>query len=332
MPTDDKKLLVDCGLVGCHSSRSNDLSVHARIDSTGYVRLLWESSEEDDKNSHAAILEFGKKAEAEPRERTADSLISDLESVALAVEGSDLNTTEGNFVPTARCIQHTKERQLVTRSGLQRPRCCVCHLHHWRAMNAPVSVKQFIKTVLQQVHHFEVDVIAGDANAAAYKYNKRQENQELHSLSVAIMLREMRREVNTGRPLESRLHIDYSTNNHFSQRSSASDLDCCFMAILSWRKPPGPSIMRKLWSNLRKQTQGNEKRQVEDNSYCKTIEGLLRATARKIHPEAEDVDNPMIAPQDYDVRQSGRVLELRNRSLDTTNRSVLVFSYSCDHS
>ena len=98
------------------------------------------------------FLKFGKKTEAEPRERTADSLISDLESVALAVEGSDPNTTEGNFVPTARCIQHTKERQLVTRSGLQRPRCCVCHLHHELAMNAPVSVKQFIKTVLQQVH------------------------------------------------------------------------------------------------------------------------------------------------------------------------------------
>ena len=47
----EKKLLEDHGLVGCQSSRSNDLSVHARIDSTGYVRLLWESSEEDDKNA-----------------------------------------------------------------------------------------------------------------------------------------------------------------------------------------------------------------------------------------------------------------------------------------
>ena len=56
------------------------------------------------------FFEFGKKAEAEPRERTADSVFSDLESVALAVEGSDFKTTEGNFVPTARSIQHTKER------------------------------------------------------------------------------------------------------------------------------------------------------------------------------------------------------------------------------
>ena len=90
--------------------------------------------------------------------------------------------------------------------------------------------------------------------------------------------------------------------------------------------------MRNFWSNLREQTQGNEKRFVEDNSYCKAIEGLLTTTARKIHPETEDVDNPMIAPQDYDARQSGRVLELRNRSLDTTNRSVLALAHSCDYS
>ena len=63
LPSDEKKLLEACGLMGCHSSRSDGLSVHARIDSTGYVRLLWESSEEDDKNSHAGICEvkFGKK-------------------------------------------------------------------------------------------------------------------------------------------------------------------------------------------------------------------------------------------------------------------------------
>ena len=106
LPTDEKKLLEDHGFLGCHSSRSNDLPVHSRIDSTGYVRLLWESSEEDDKNSHAAIfgIKFGDKAEekiTEPRERTAASFFSDM----VAVEGSDLNTTAGNFVPTARCIQ-----------------------------------------------------------------------------------------------------------------------------------------------------------------------------------------------------------------------------------
>ena len=89
----------------CHSSGSNDLSVHARIDSSGYVRLVLESSEEDDKNSHAAIVEkkIGEKAEVvtDSRERTAESLFNNLESVASVVEGSD-SKIDDNTVPTAR--------------------------------------------------------------------------------------------------------------------------------------------------------------------------------------------------------------------------------------
>ena len=111
-PTDAKQLFEDYGLVGCHSSRSNDLSVHAKIDSTSYVRLLWESIEEDNEFSHAAIFEvkFGKKPEGaitDSRGRTAGALLKNPESVALAIEGSDLSITEDTFVPTARCIQDT---------------------------------------------------------------------------------------------------------------------------------------------------------------------------------------------------------------------------------
>ena len=47
VPTDEKQLLDDYGLVGCHSSKSNDLSVHARIDSSGYVRLFLMMTEMD---------------------------------------------------------------------------------------------------------------------------------------------------------------------------------------------------------------------------------------------------------------------------------------------
>ena len=115
------------------------------------------------------------------RERTAESLFDTLESVALAVEGSDLSTIGDTFVPTANCIQDIKKRRLVTRSGLPRPRCCVCHLHHERAMCALAAVRQFFKTVLQQVCHFKVDVIAADATATAYKYYKRQAYQDLHN-------------------------------------------------------------------------------------------------------------------------------------------------------
>ena len=37
--------------------------------------------------------------------------------------------------------------------------------------------------------------------------------------------------------------------------------------------------------------------------------------ARKGYPDPENVGNPKIAPQDYDARQSRRVLELQNRNL-----------------
>ena len=84
------------------------------------------------------------------------------------------------------------------------------------------------------------------------------------------------------------------TNNHFVQLRSAGDLDCCFMANPSGGKPPGPRIMRKLWSNSRERTWGNENRQDEDSSYTKGIEVLLRDTARKGYPDPENVNNPMI--------------------------------------
>ena len=44
----------------------------------------------------------------ESRERSAEQLFYILELVALAVEGSDLGTTEAPFEPTARCINDTR--------------------------------------------------------------------------------------------------------------------------------------------------------------------------------------------------------------------------------
>ena len=140
LPTDEKELLDGYGFVGCLSSRSDDLSVHARIDSSGYMRFLRESG--DDRNGHAAIfkVKFGKKTErttTESRERSAEQIFDFLELVALAVEGSDLGATEAPFEPTARCISDTEKRQLVTRPGLPRLKCCVGHPHHKWAMKSP---------------------------------------------------------------------------------------------------------------------------------------------------------------------------------------------------
>ena len=58
---------------------------------------------------------------------------------------------------------------------------------------------------------------------------------------------------------------------------------------------------------------GLRKRQDEDSSYPKGFEILLRETTKRNCPNAEDVDNPKIAPQDYDVRQSERDWEFQNR-------------------
>ena len=138
----------------------------------------------------------------------------------------------GQFCAHARCIQDTKKRQLVTRSYLQRLRCCVCHLHHEQAMRAPHRVRQFFARVLKKVQHCGVDVVAGDATAAAYRYCKRQEYQDLYNFSVAVMSREMPREVNMNRPFQSRHHGDHSTNNHHSHLRSTDYPYCCFKAFL----------------------------------------------------------------------------------------------------
>ena len=107
-----------------------------------------------------------------------------------------------------------------------------------------------------------------------------------------------------------------------TQLRSPDNLDCCFMAVLSWRKPLRSRIMRKFWSNTCERTQGNEKdacstSQGEDSSCPKAIEVMLRETSRKRYPDPENIDTPMIALQDSEVRQSGRVLELQNRDLWT---------------
>ena len=64
-----------------------------------------------------------------------------------------------------------------------------------------------------------------------HKDYKKQEHQDLHNSSVAVMFRGVQREVNTEHPLERRFHVDYSTNNHPPLLHAATDLYCCFMAI-----------------------------------------------------------------------------------------------------
>ena len=79
--------------------------------------------------------------------------------------------------------------------------------------------------------------------------------------------------------------------------------------------------MRKLWSNiptgqsenLREQTDDKKGKKTEDNSRERGVESQLKVAAQRGYPE--DATDPMVAPPDYDIRQSGKVLELQNTDL-----------------
>ena len=92
--------------------------------------------------------------------------------------------------------------QLVTRFRLPRLRYCLCMPSPPQVGNeSQLLLFDIFKTVFQQVCHIKVDVIAGDANAAAHKYYKSQEYQDMYDSSVAVMLREMQREGQKGTPI-----------------------------------------------------------------------------------------------------------------------------------
>ena len=96
------------------------------------------------------------------------------------------------------------------------------------------GVRELFGTLLQQVCHFKVDVMAGHANAAADQhFKKKRIPRSIQFLSGYHAMREMQREVNMGLAFENRLHMNYSTSNHPTQLHAANDIDCCFVAILS---------------------------------------------------------------------------------------------------
>ena len=61
--------------------------------------------------------------------------------------------------------------------------------------------------------------------------------------------------------------------------------------------------MWNIWSYTRERVKGNEKRPNEDSSYAKGVEILLREIAKRVCPDLEEMDDPMVALQDHDIRQ-----------------------------
>ena len=69
LPTDEKELLDDW-LSGMSFKQNNDQSIHARIDSSGYVRLSWES--DNDRNDMRQSLRTPLARRPESRARSAE--------------------------------------------------------------------------------------------------------------------------------------------------------------------------------------------------------------------------------------------------------------------
>ena len=178
LPTDANKLLRDYGLVGCHSNKSNGMSIHARINSSGYIRPFWESDVDDKTDLPQSLKSNLARRQKEPSGNRASDLLSNslliqspLHALWKAATSVQLRTP---FEPTASCIYDTRKGQLVSRSGLPRKRLlCMPSTPQAGIESSPAAVRDFFGTVLHQVNHFKVDVIAGDANAAAYKYCKK---------------------------------------------------------------------------------------------------------------------------------------------------------------
>ena len=181
--------------------------------------------------------------------------------------------------------------------------------------------------------YFSKDTIAGDANAAAYTYFKKQQNQDFYNSSVAVMLRKMQREFNTGRPFDCRLHFDSYTNDHFSQLISASDLDLLFhgysLTVKTTWTQNHEIILEQLACANARQREKTRWGQLSSQLYWSLGEGdgwkgLSRP--RDIW-QSHDCTSRLWCPS---IRT--RLGAPKQRSLATTNRSVLAFSYSSDHS
>ena len=72
-------------------------------------------------------------------------------------------------------------------------------------------------------------------------------------------------------------------------------------------------MMRTLWSNSRERIEKCEKRRDAGSSYPEGLEILQKGNSKRNRPTSEAADSLEHAPQDYDIRQSERVLEFQNR-------------------
>ena len=75
---------------------------------------------------------------------------------------------------------HLSDRdEPLQRSGLNKVRICVYHVNNFAARRRPEIVRGHLAAMALDVCQLQADIVAGDANGAAYSFYKRQRNSSL---------------------------------------------------------------------------------------------------------------------------------------------------------
>ena len=194
LPTDTWQLLEDYGLVGCHSARSHGLFSPCK---NRFHRLCSPSFGINRKSNWVFLcVDFWGKMWSETRKSTR----------RFARE----NSWYASLWPWNCCISHWRQRPQhhwghscayckmylghqgeVTCDPIKSSETAVLCVPSpsWASNEGTLSCSTIFAKV-KKVQHYRVDVIVGDAIAAAYMYYKRQEYKDLYNSSVAVMLRE----------------------------------------------------------------------------------------------------------------------------------------------
>ena len=290
MPREQKQWLVSPCKIWFHRLSSSSLRINGR----------------NNELYHAAIFEvhFGKKSEGaitDSRERTAETLFSDVWSVALAVEGSDLSITEDEAIGGQIRSSKTSVLRVPSppRAGNEGTLSCstVFRKKYCKNYNITKSMSLLEMPMRQQT------------NTTKSRSTKICTILQLPLCWGWCNVRSM---------WDAHLKADFILiiTTNFSQLRPASDLIVASRLFSYGENHLDPELWENSWSTrVSVRRVKRRKEQAEDSSYPKGIEVMLRETARKSYPDPEDIDNPMISPQDYDIRQSERVLELQNRDL-----------------
>jgi len=80
---------------------------------------------------------------------------------------------------------HLSDRdEPLQRSGLNKVRICVYHVNNFAARRRPEIVRGHLAAMALDVCQLQADIVAGDANGAAYSFYKRQRNSSLRYSSA----------------------------------------------------------------------------------------------------------------------------------------------------